>query len=76
VAEAASGKFLPATAEGREIREILDRIARMERRQVGSRITITYEERYQLPLAVALIALILDAVVGGRLFPRRKKVRT
>ena len=76
VAEAASGKFLPATAEGREIREILDRIARMERRQVGSRITITYEERYQLPLAVALIALILDAAVGGRLFPRREKVRT
>lgn len=76
VAEAAGGKFLPATAEGREIREILDRIARMERRQVGSRITITYEERYQLPLAVALIALILDAAVGGRLFPRREKVRT
>ena len=76
IAEAAGGKYLPATAEGREIREIQDRIARMERRQVGSRIVVTYEERYQIPLAVALIALILDAGIGRRLFPRREKLRT
>ncbi len=72
IAEAAGGKYLPATAEGREIREIEDRIARMERREVGSRFTITYEERYQIPLAVALLALLLDAAVGSRLFPRRE----
>jgi Ca-activated chloride channel family protein len=71
IAEAAGGKYLPATAEAREIREIEGRIARMERRQVGSRLTITYEERYQIPLAVALLALVLEAGVGSRLFPRR-----
>jgi hypothetical protein len=75
IAEAAGGKYLPATAEAREIREIEDRIAHMERRQVGSRFTITYEERYQIPLAVALLALVLDAGVGSRLFPRRKEER-
>jgi Ca-activated chloride channel family protein len=75
IAEAAGGKYLPATAEGKEIREIEDRIARMERRQVGSRLTITYEERYQIPLAVALLALVLDAGVGSRLFPRRREER-
>ena len=75
IAEAAGGKYLPATAEGREIRQIEDRIARMERRQVGTRLTITYEERYQIPLAAALLALILDAGVGSRLFPRKKGAR-
>ena len=69
IAEAAGGRYLPITPEGREIREIQDRIALMEHRQVGSRFITTYEERYQIPLAVALGALILEAGIGGRLFP-------
>jgi Ca-activated chloride channel family protein len=69
IAEAAGGRYLPLTPEGREIREIQDRIALMEHRQVGSRFITTYEERYQIPLAVALGALILEAGIGGRLFP-------
>ena len=75
IAEAAGGKYLPATAEGREIRQIEDRLARMERRQVGTRLAITYEERYQIPLAAALLALILDAGMGSRLFPRKRGAR-
>ena len=43
---------------------------------MGSRIAITYEERYQIPLSVALLALLLDAGVGSRLFPRREKLPT
>jgi Ca-activated chloride channel homolog len=69
IAEAAGGRYLPLTPEGREIKEIQDRIALMEHRQVGSRFITTYEERYQIPLAVALGALILEAGIGGRLFP-------
>ncbi|HMC83149.1 MAG TPA: VWA domain-containing protein [Candidatus Polarisedimenticolia bacterium] len=76
IAEVTGGKYLPATAEGRELREIEARIARMERREVGSRITITYEERYQIPLAVALAALLLEAALGDRLFPRRERVES
>lgn len=76
IAEKAGGRYLLATAEGREIREIEDRIARMERRQVGSRLAITYEERYQIPLALALAALLLDAALGGRLYPRKEVLRT
>jgi Ca-activated chloride channel family protein len=74
IAEAADGRYLPSTPEGREIQEIEDRIARMERRQVGTRLTITYEERYQIPLALALAALFLEAGIGERLFPRREEV--
>ena len=76
IAEVTGGKYLPATAEGRELREIEARIARMERREVGSRITITYEERFQIPLAVALAALLLEAALGDRLFPRRERVES
>jgi len=76
IAEAAGGKYLQATAEGREIREIEDRIARMERRQVGSRVMITYEERYQIPLCITLLALVVDAAIGNRLFPRKETSRT
>jgi Ca-activated chloride channel homolog len=73
VAEAAGGRYFPLTPEGREIREIQDRIARMEHREVGSRFITTYQERYQIPLAVALAALILEAGIGGRLFPARER---
>lgn len=75
IAEAAGGRYLPLTPEGREIREIQDRIARMEHRDVSSRFITTYEERYQIPLAVALGALILEAGIGGRLLPRKEKKR-
>ena len=70
IAEAAAGQYLPLTAEGREIRVIQDRIAGMEHRQIGARFIITHEERYQIPLALALGALLLEAGIGGRLFPR------
>jgi len=73
IAETAGGRYLPLTPEGREIREIQDRIARMEHRQVGSRFITTYEERFQIPLSLALGALILEAGLGGRLFPRREQ---
>ena len=76
LAEAAGGRYYPATAEGREIQEIQARIAGMERREIGSRLVITYEERYQIPLALALAALVMEAAVGGRLFPRRKVRRS
>jgi Ca-activated chloride channel homolog len=73
IAEAAGGRYLPLTPEGREIRVIQDRIARMEHRQVGTRFITTYEERYQIPLAVALGALLLEAGIGGRLFPAKER---
>ena len=76
IAEAGGGRYMPLTAEGREIREIQNRIAQMEHRQVGSRFITTYEERYQIPLAFALGALILEAGIGGRLFPRKEWMRT
>jgi Ca-activated chloride channel family protein len=73
IAEAAGGRYLPVTAEGREIRDIEDRIAKMESRQIGSRLLITYEERYQLPLAAALFALVLEAGIGGRLLVGKRE---
>jgi Ca-activated chloride channel family protein len=75
IAEAGGGRYLPLTAEGREIREIQNRIAQMEHRQVGSRFITTYEERYQIPLACALGALMLETGIGGRLFPRKGRKR-
>ena len=72
IAEAAGGRYLPITPEGREIREIQERIARMDQREIGSRFITTREEQYQLPLAVAVGALILEVGIGARLFPRRR----
>jgi Ca-activated chloride channel family protein len=73
IAEATGGRYLPLTPEGREIREIQDRIAKMEQREVGARFITTFEERYQIPLALALGALILEAGLGERLYPRRRQ---
>jgi Ca-activated chloride channel homolog len=72
IAEAAGGRYLPLTPEGQEIREIQGRIAKMEQREIGARFITTFEDRYQIPLALALGALVLEAGMGERLIPRRR----
>jgi len=43
-----------------------DHIAKMERREVASTLERRYEERFQIPLALALICLVLETLLGER----------
>jgi Ca-activated chloride channel homolog len=43
-----------------------DHITKMERREVASTLERRYEERFQVPLALALLCLLLEGFVGDR----------
>ncbi|MFQ5877129.1 MAG: VWA domain-containing protein [Acidobacteriota bacterium] len=66
IAAATGGRYYRATAEGIELERIYEEIAGMERRALTSRLHTAYEDRYQLPLGVALLLLGLEALLAER----------
>jgi Ca-activated chloride channel homolog len=50
-----------------------DHIATMERREVASTLERRYEERFQIPLALALLLLIVEALMPVRRAPRQRR---
>jgi Ca-activated chloride channel family protein len=49
-----------------------DHIAKMERREVASTLERRYEDRFQIPLAAALILLVLETLVTDRKQPPKR----
>lgn len=66
VASASSGKYLPATREGLELRVLYNEIAGMERKAIKGEFVERRKERFWVFLAAALGFLLLDTVVGAR----------
>jgi Ca-activated chloride channel family protein len=46
-----------------------DHIATMEKRELASTLERRYEHRFQIPLALALVLLVIEAVLGERRVP-------
>lgn len=68
IALGSGGLFLPAGRAGEEGRKIADTIAGQEKRDVSSRLATRYEDRFQIPLAIALGLLAVEALWPGRRF--------
>jgi len=66
IAVAADGRFLHAGPAGEEGRRIADVIGKMEKREIASRLATRFEDRYQIPLAAALVLLALEGLWIGR----------
>lgn len=66
VASASGGKYLPATTEGLEINVLFDEIAGMQKKLIKGEFIERKKERFWIPLVVALIALLGDALVSTR----------
>lgn len=66
IALATGGRYYRATTEGLELERIYDEIAGMDQQTFSSRLHRSYEDRYQLPLAVALILLAMEAAIPDR----------
>ncbi|MGD9763676.1 MAG: VWA domain-containing protein [Candidatus Binatia bacterium] len=72
IALATGGAYVQGLGPSLGLDEVFrDHIATMERREVASALERRYEERFQLPLAVALLALVLESLV-----PLRREART
>jgi Ca-activated chloride channel family protein len=55
-----------------ELSRIIGSIASMEKKDLGKSKITTYEERYQIPLAIALILLLIEFFIPERI--RRKEI--
>jgi len=60
------GRYHRATAAGGEIDPIVEALTAMDAREFGSVLRTRYEERFQIPLALALVLLLADTVLGDR----------
>jgi Ca-activated chloride channel family protein len=60
------GRYHRATAAEGEIDEIASALAGMDARELGTVLRMRYEERYQIPLGLALVAWLAEAGVGDR----------
>lgn len=65
------GGYYRATAAEVEVEEIAKAIAGMDQKEFGTVLKTRYEERYQIPLGLALLALAGETVLGDRRGGRR-----
>jgi Ca-activated chloride channel family protein len=70
VAAVTGGRYFRATGNERELAAIEEAISRMQQGELESKMMAYYEERFQLPLAVAL-----GFVLMGSLLPERTRRR-
>ncbi|MDP8214211.1 MAG: VWA domain-containing protein [Candidatus Euphemobacter frigidus] len=67
IAVETGGAYHRATTSGLELELIYrDRIARMDKKELESTRKKVYEHRFQWPLAVALLLLVLESIMGER----------
>ncbi|MAE69139.1 MAG: hypothetical protein CME06_01575 [Gemmatimonadetes bacterium] len=71
VALATGGRYYRVSGGGFALDEVMNEIAAMTRKETESRFVAEYEERFQLPLLVAVLLLIVDA---GIVLARRSVV--
>ncbi len=60
------GRYYRATATEIEVEQIARAITGMDAREYGSVLRARYEERFQIPLLLALAALAAEALLGDR----------
>ena len=66
------GRYYRTTPSGGEIEEISRALADLDQSELGTTLRRRYEERFQIPLAVAVIALLVETWLGDR---ARRRVR-
>jgi Ca-activated chloride channel family protein len=65
------GEFHRATTGELELERIHESLEELGERELASRTFTQYEERFQIPLAAALLLLLVDALLPERVRPRR-----
>lgn len=66
IALATGGKYFRSTPEGIELRRVYEEIAAMDQKSLTGRLHTAYEERYQIPLGLAILLLGLEAALPER----------
>lgn len=66
IAQATGGEYYRATASGREIAQIAVAIEDMDKKELESKLMVRHVERFQIPAALALLALVGEFVLTDR----------
>jgi Ca-activated chloride channel family protein len=66
VALVSDGGYFRSSLRGAEIAQIYQEISEMDQKEMGSTHFTEYEERYQIPLALALLCFVAEALVADR----------
>lgn len=66
IAVATGGRYLRATSGGNEIDDVFKELSSLEKTEFGSKQVTGYESRYQVPLAFAILFLLLELLLSER----------
>ena len=66
LARSTQGQYHRATTRGAELDRIADAIGGLDRQAFGATLRARFEERFQLPLLLALLALLVESLLGDR----------
>jgi Ca-activated chloride channel homolog len=66
IAASTGGKYFRSTPEGIELHRVYEEISRMEQKGLSGRLQAAYEERYQIPLGIAIALLALETCLSDR----------
>lgn len=72
VAAAGEGAYWRSSLGGRELEDLADRIAGMEEKTLGADRFTHFEERFQIPLAAALLCFLAESLLSDRAQSRRE----
>jgi Ca-activated chloride channel homolog len=69
IAAETGGKYLRATTSENELDQIYDDVSRMEKKQLESKLYQNFEDQFQVPLAMAILCLFIEAWLSERRRP-------
>ncbi len=69
IAVATGGRYYRSTPEGGELKRIYEATSGMDQTTLSSRLHTAYEERYALPLGIAILLLSIEAAISDRKRP-------
>lgn len=67
IASSGNGRYYRAGSDGRELDSLLNEIDNLQKAQLQSRFEVRYIERFQIFLAISLIALVASELISDRL---------
>ena len=68
-----NGRYFRATAGEMEVEQIGAALAGLEAGEIGSALRTRYEDRFQIPLLIAWVALLCETLLGDRRRQRRTR---
>jgi len=70
VAAATGGKYFRATTGEDELQKIYDAVSQMDKQEFRSKVYLTYVDRFQIPLGIALFFILLESLISDIRNPR------